>query len=174
MKNTQLVDEEKKRLYKIVRPRGKSFEELEEEVKKIYMTIPKKERSFIGDATAEIKGIVSSIIAYESEGKRVRPKNVFYDIIRERKRSGYYGTKQVIFTAFREQKPSLFAKYNSYMFRRGEKSTQYFYENADLVQKSAMIWEAILELPQGGRVPYETLTIGYDFSSQIITGATMF
>lgn len=166
MKNTQSL----KNKYSdspVVMANGREFKDIEEEVRKLYESLPQKERAFIPDYDQQIISLTQSIIGYGSAGN-VRPKGVFYNIARENRRSEYYGTKIEIFTAFRIQRPTEFAKYNSYMYRRGEKATSYFYQNAKVSPVGGTVWKAELNIPIGGRVPYSKLYIEYDFSNQEI------
>lgn len=91
-----------------------------------------------------------------------------YDIMKESIRYPYRRTKRgslrEYFSQFRNEKPDIYAKYNSYMYRQGFSSANYFYENAKIETNGSII-TITLELPTRAKaVPYQMLTITKDYS----------
>ena len=96
-------------------------------------------------------------------------------------------TKRIMFRRFRVEEPSLFAKYNSYMFRQGFKSTEYFMQNADVEYIGSNRYgnnlvQATLEIPvnmmgtariRRQKVSYQYLTITIDTSGGGIENGEM-
>ena len=164
----------KKKFNRIIRPKGRERSEIEKIVRNAYESLPTEDKGFFDDAEQYIQKLTQTIIA-EGEQGRVNPYATFKEVARFAQRQGYYGTKKMIFSAFREQKQQLYNRYNSYMFRRGYKSTQYFYDNADASQSKGSIWEVEVELPEApsGRISYTSLYIEFDFSSGKILNAIM-
>lgn len=164
MRNTQ---SNKKKFNRIIRPKGRERSEIEKIVRSAYESLPTEDKGFFDDAEQYIQKLTQTIMAEGDEGS-VNPYATFKEVAKFNKRQGYYGTKKMIFSAFREQKPQLYNKYNSYMFRRGYKSTQYFYDNADVSRSKGSVWVAKVELPEAsiGKVSYTNLVIAFDFSGK--------
>jgi asparagine synthetase A len=166
-------NKKKHRYDKIIRPEGRDIHSIEEIVRKIYDSLKKEEKYFIEDAEQSIM-VLSHTIMVDGEEGRVNPYATLIKNSESNARSEHRDTFRVIWEAFKAEKQALYNKYNSYMFRRGYKSTQYFFENATLSQDGSL-WTADLELPKApfGKISYETLSIEYDFSGNYITEAFM-
>lgn len=112
-------------------------------------------------------------------GKRPKIKNILRSSI-EKRQPKRMETKRYLFRLFRTEDPSTFAKYNSYMFRHGYKSTEYFMQNAVVSYVGSNkyrnnISEARLELPEDleglarirrQKVKYTTLVLTLDSGSE--------
>lgn len=81
------------------------------------------------------------------------------------KRLERVGTKEMFFKMFREMYPSLYAKYNSFMYRQGYSSARYFYENAEIIWEDKKWRYAYLELPYGKR--YKMLELSLNITDNI-------
>lgn len=175
MRSMQLNKRTKKSKYdKILRPEGRTVEAIEQKIWKIYESFNTKEKSFIEDASQAIKVLAHTIFNEGEEGK-INPYGVLQEHIIDTANRNYRGTLEMIFSEFRNQRQQLYNRYNSYMFRRGEKGTQYFYQNAELEQGVGSVWEISVELPEApiGKVSYTNLYIEFDFSGGTITEAIM-
>ena len=91
-----------------------------------------------------------------------------YDIMKESIRYPYRRTKRgslrEYFSQFRNEKPDVYAKYNSYMYRQGFSSANYFYEKAKIETNGSII-TITLELPTKTKgISYDALVITKDYS----------
>lgn len=90
-------------------------------------------------------------------------KRSAYEMMKESIKTPYKhskrGTLREYFAEFRDKRPDLYAKYNSYMYRLGFSSANYFYDNAKVESEGGEI-VMTLELPKKiGGIVYETLTL---------------
>ena len=109
--------------------------------------MPKKERKAIKERST-FKGS----IAY----------NILKSSVRAQSRMDKILTKRENFKRFREEYPSLYAKYNSYMYRQGYSSANYFYQNVETEYSPPSIVEFFLDLP--GK-QYKVLYLEYNYSN---------
>lgn len=89
--------------------------------------------------------------------------NIIKSSVRARSRMDKTLTKRDLFKRFREEYPSLYAKYNSYIYRQGLSSANYFYHNVELEYSGKSNIDAYLDLP-GRR--YQILEISFNYSSK--------
>ena len=136
---------------------------LEERVRRAYQRLPKTLRDLESPEEKEWN-IQATIGAFETgmAKKGQRPYNILYKNLA--RRAPDIGTKRKIFTAFRLNEAPIFHKYNSYMFRLGLRSTQYFMQYAEVEKTQGddskdIKFIATLELPGGKKVKYSTLEI---------------
>lgn len=137
---------------------------LEERVRRAYKKLPKtlKELETPEDKEATIQSVIGLFETDLAKGKKVRPYTVLYKNLKDR--APDINTRRKIFTAFRLNETQVFHKYNSYMFRLGLRSTQYFMQNAEVEKKTGDDSEdvrfiATLKLPLGKKEKYDKLEI---------------
>lgn len=95
-------------------------------------------------------------------------KKSAFQIMKESIRYPYRRTKRgslrEYFSEFRNKRPDVYAKYNSYIYRLGQSSANYFYDNAEIKTEGSNIM-ITLDLPnKKSGVIYQTLTIIKDYS----------
>lgn len=145
----------------LLRKKRRTWKEMsfEERVAKAYYKLPKYLRAFVSRrdrkqaiiATAAALSKGDFDVIDKSTGKRPDISYVLYKGLKDRLPTNYE-TKQVMFRRFRLEEPALFAKYNSYMFRQGFRSTAYFMEHAEVTSVGTNkykndIIQAYLEIP---------------------------
>lgn len=133
-------------------------------VERAYEALPKYLQGYIEDPE-QLKKVTANMIAYSGRDAKINP----YEAIRQvaaysRKKSGD-NTRFFLWRRFMQEEPSLYAKYNSYMYRKGYSGSRWWLENATLTQRGSYI-DAIAELPETGRVLYQALEMEFDFSGQ--------
>lgn len=149
----------------IVTPKGRTKKQIEYIVSRSYESLSKKAKQYIEDREQIIKVITNAIIAGGEVGQ-MNPYKAMQSYARQRERHAGGGTARDIFRRFREEDPSLYSKYNSYMYRLGFSSANYFYENVSIDQEGSTI-VATLELPNKTQgVIYNELVITFDYSGQ--------
>jgi hypothetical protein len=161
----------------VVTPEGKNKKTIEYIVRRSYEALPKRLKEFIENPERNIKVLTNTIIQ-AGRGGELKPYQAFVELAKNKQRSSYYGTKRDIFREFRVQEPALYAKYNSYMFRRGYSSTKYWFDNVGITL-DGKIARTICELPSLDLKPkktagrprgfYSALEIQYDLSTGRIT-----
>lgn len=178
MKNMRLSNLRKKtnNYYKkigVVKPDGKRSKTIEYIVERTFESLPKTLKSYIEDDKYQlVKVITNTIIQSGRQGEMNPYEALKQTALYKQKRSGA-NTKSYIYRIFREEESSLYAKYNSYVYRLGYSSSKYFLDNAEVYQKGSII-VAVLDLPEKGNgVIYETLHLEYDFSAQEMLEAYM-
>jgi hypothetical protein len=161
----RLSDKEYYRNIGVVNREKYSEEDIVKIVRKSYEALPKLDKEFIPNPELTINSTINTIL--HDPNAKTNPFLVFTKIASSNRRGDYYGTKRTIWEEFKIQRSSIYYKYNSYMYRIGEKATRYYFDNADVIQHSGQIWEVILELPvvTNRKKVYRELTIKYDFSS---------
>ena len=84
------------------------------------------------------------------------------------------GTLRAVFKSFKREKSTLYNKYNSYMYRAGYKSTEYFYnpDNSNIYDEGYFT-TIQLELPFGKRESYSFLNITIDWRDYSVVNADM-
>ena len=136
---------------------------LEERIRNAYERLPKYLKRLETPEEKEIT-IQSTLGLYERGiAKKSKPFNILRANLsgRDMRRE----TKREIFRRFRTEDTSLFFKYNSYMFRIGLKSTEYFMRNAETEVRNPhddskrAIMTATLKLPSGKKISYSKLKI---------------
>lgn len=149
----------------IITPKGRTKKQIEYIVSRSFDALSKNLKQYIEDRQQLISIVTNTIIASGEVGQ-VNPYKAIQTYARQRKRRAGGGTAEFIFRRFREEYPGLYSKYNSYVYRLGYSSSQYFYDNVEISETGSVI-EATLELPQKtSGVVYNQLNITYDFSGQ--------
>lgn len=134
-----------------------------------------EDKSFLTEEEIQIKITAKSIQDIYAKGAqyvRSQMKNkkykgtLAYNLLKGavsgQSRAQRLGTKKEIFEMFRKEKPSVYATYNSYMYRQGYSSANYFYNNGEVEYESGSWRSVYLELP--GRL-YSLLYVRYNYST---------
>lgn len=149
----------------IITPKGRTKKQIEYIVNRSYESLSKRAKQYIEDRE-QIVNIITNAIISGGEGGQMNPYKAMQSYARQRERSQGGGTLRDIYSRFRQEDPSLYSKYNSYIYRLGYSSANYFYENAQLDQEGSTI-VATLELPKKTQgVVYNELVITFDYSCQ--------
>ena len=176
MKNTPLSELRKKSLQYfrkigIVRGDGRRKKAIEYIVQKSYEALPKNIKKYIEDAEQIKANLYDTIIASGKSGE-VEPYNALKQYAMDRKKRSGDNTKEYIYKRFRQEVPNVYSKYNSYVYRLGFSSAQYFKEKAELSQDGSIV-KVKVKLPEKEYgVVYDYLYINFDFSGDYID-ATM-
>lgn len=164
----RLSDKEYYRNIGVVNKEKYSESEIINIVKKSYEALPKIDKDFLEEPEFQIQKIIDTIL--RDEKSKANPYGTLSELAYFARRSSYYETKRLIWNEFKTQDSKTYHKYNSYMYRIGEKATKYYFDNVDLVQLTGSKWNAILELPtryvnKHRKIVYSSLVITYDFSN---------
>lgn len=170
MKNTQLHKRVKKKTGKAGKKISK-IEKLRRQIRKIYNKLPKWVKDVIGkeDMPYAINSVTHSIYTGQNvipeSGQKVTARQIFINSAKSISRHMGVGTKRDIFAKFRNLEPSVYSKYNSYMYRNGFSASQYFYENVKIKKdRSNIVATLILPKAKAGRFTYSELQINYSYS----------
>ena len=170
MKNTPLSELRKKqsRYFQNIgivqgdKRRSKSIKYI---IERSYDALPKDLKGYIEDAE-QIKANVYNLIMASGKSGEIEPYNALRQYAMDRKRRSGNNTKEYIYKRFRQELPDVYSKYNSYVYRLGFSSAQYFKEKAELSQEGSII-TAITPLPnKSSGVTYSQLVISFDFSGE--------
>lgn len=132
-------------------------------VQRSYDALPKKLKQYIDDPEQAIQVTTNLIMQSGSEGQ-VNPYEALRQVAVYRQKKSGDNTRAYIWARFRSEQPSVYAKFNSYMYRQGYSASGYWFDNVALSQEGSHI-EAICELPaKASGVAYFVLEIEYDFS----------
>lgn len=176
MKNTPLSELRKKqsRYFQNIgivqgdKRRSKSIKYI---IERSYDALPKDLKGYIKDAE-QIKANVYNLIMASGKSGEIEPYNALRQYAMDRKRRSGNNTKEYIYKRFRQEVPDVYSKYNSYVYRLGFSSAQYFKEKAELSQEGSIVHVEV-ELPKKkSGVVYNYLYINFDFSGDYID-ATM-
>lgn len=154
---------------------------LEEKIKKELYRLPKWRRKYLFENEAQerylIENMKYSVVDAMNNQRKVDIYKAFFQQSSQGVRVRREGTLRDIFKAFRTQEPSLYAKYNSYMYRHGYSASQYFYDpsHADIQDKD-YITVVTINLPEGikSNTNYMQLTIEFNWQEEMITFGDMY
>jgi len=134
-------------------------------VRKSFEALPKNARDYISDSEEIIKALTNIIIS-EGNNSSIQPYKAFTELAKHERRKSGDNTKQFVWNRFKTEQPSLYAKFNSYMYRNGYSARNYWFDNVAMEQNGSII-DCYCELPGAGKnVQYYMLEINYDFSGQ--------
>lgn len=172
MKNTPLSELRKKSLQYfrkigIVRGDGRRKKSIEYIVQKSYEALPKNLKKYVEDPEQVKTSVYDSIMASGSAGE-IEPYNAIKQYAMDRKKKSGDNTKEYIYKWFREEKPDVYSKYNSYVYRLGFSSAQWFKDNAKLEQDGSIVMITTPLPPKSRGVTYSQLVISFDFSGDYI------
>ena len=172
MKNTPLSELRKKqsRYFQNIgivqgdKRRSKSIKYI---IERSYDALPKDLKGYIEDAE-QIKANVYNLIMASGKSGEIEPYNALKQYAMDRKRRSGNNTKEYIYKRFREEKPDVYSKYNSYVYRLGFSSAQYFKDNTKLEQDGSIVIVTTPLPPKSRGVTYSQLVISFDFSGDYI------
>ena len=172
MKNTPLSELRKKSLQYfrkigIVRGDGRRKKSIEYIVQKSYEALPKNIKKYIEDAEQVKDNLYNTIMASGKSGE-VEPYNALKQYAMDRKKRSGDNTKEYIYKRFRQEVSGVYSKYNSYVYRLGFSSAQYFKEKAELSQDGSIV-NVKVKLPEKtSGAAYDYLYVNFDFSGDYI------
>lgn len=172
MKNTPLSELRKKSLQYfrkigIVRGDESCKESIEYIVQKSYEALPKNLKKYVEDPEQVKTSVYDSIMVSGSAGE-IEPYNAIKQYAMDRKKKSGDSTKEYIYKRFREEKPDVYSKYNSYVYRLGFSSAQWFKDNAKFEQYRSIVMVTTPLPPKSRGVTYSQLVILFDFSGDYI------
>lgn len=130
-----------------VSPSEYTQNELRYIISRSYDALTKFDKRFIGNRRQILEVVMNQILVAGDVAKFNA-----YDMLKsysEQQRTAKYPRLDFakrVFKQFRQEYPSLYSKYNSYIYRLGYSSANYFYDNAEW-SASGSIVTATLELP---------------------------
>lgn len=143
---------------------------LEERLWAAYESFPQWQKKFFTDIEASI---ARSKYAFEvgynynpKTGKKYTPKEMLFSQIERIIPHSLEITKREIYRKFREEESSLYAKYNSYVYRNGFSSAKWFLDNASVKVQGSIV-SITVPLPKGKRFSYDELVLEYDYSESV-------
>ena len=172
MKNTPLSELRKKqsRYFQNIgivqgdKRRSKSIKYI---IERSYDALPKDLKGYIEDAE-QIKANVYNLIMASGKSGEIEPYNALKQYAMDRKRRSGNNTKEYIYKRFRQEVPDVYSKYNSYVYRLGFSSAQYFKDNAKLEQDGSIVTVTTPLPPKSRGVTYSQLVLSFDFSGDYI------
>lgn len=115
-------------------------------VKKTFEALPKKYQRYLKDEKErQIEKAVQLIIS-DGDSGRYDAYESLIEQAQDSYKSGHGGSIDVIYKIFRTMAPSVYSKYNSYVYRLGYSASEYFKDNVDYVSDKNT-WEVTLDLP---------------------------
>ena len=134
MKNTPLSDLRKKgnayfRNLGIVQQGRRRKSTIEYIVRRSFEALPKNLKAYIENPEQAIKVITHTIIADGKAGK-MKPYEALKQLGQYRKRQAYGGTIADAYRRLKEEEPSVYSHYNTYVYRLGYSASAYFMQNA--------------------------------------------
>lgn len=172
MKNTPLSELRKKSLQyfrKIGAVPGdrRREESIKYIVQKSYEALPKNLKKYVEDPELAKSSVYNIIMTSEGYGV-LDPYKALKQYATYRKKKSGDGTKEYIYKRFREEKSDVYSKYNSYVYRLGFSSAQWFKDNAKLEQDGSIVMITTPLPPKSRGVTYSQLVISFDFSGDYI------
>lgn len=147
---------------RVIDTKGMRLSHIEYYVGKIYDAQRKDVKAYIDDPEQAVKKIA---VLAKNFGN-VNPAAIIGELARQKKKTLHIETKEYLWKRLKEEDPSLYAKYNTYVYRRAGSSKAWFFNNIK-ISVSGSECTATVPLPSSGTgiVYYEALSIEYDFSS---------
>lgn len=143
---------------------------IEEKLWEAYESFPEWQKKYFEDIEASIaisKNAFEMGYDYNPDtGKRYTPKQMLFSQVERIITHSLETTKREIYRKFREEEFSLYAKYNSYVYRNGFSSSQYFLKNAQMKVQGSIV-SITVPLPKGKRKSYDELVLEYDYSTSV-------
>lgn len=138
---------------------------LEYFVHRAYEALPKKERRFIEDEKRlSIQRTINLILA-DGENSKMNVYNSFIERINAVKKMKNVATAEFVFKLFKAQRRSLYNMYNTYVYRLGYSSAEWFIDNFDYaVDQKYILAHISLPLKPSGKV-YNDLYLKVNMSS---------
>lgn len=128
----------------IVQKGKKSRKTIRYIVQRTYESLPKRISKYMEDPAQQIESLTNMIMAGED---KINPFKAMTHTAQSTKRAKSMGTREELYREFRAQNPSVYAKYNSYMYRQGYSARNYWFDNMDYVVDENYI-RSFCELPK--------------------------
>lgn len=173
MKNMRLSDLRKKKnsYFKKVKLNNNSSRKIMEyTVKRAFNALPSYLKKYIKeDKDLYIQNVIN--VAMVDGSKKITPYQQLKSAALGRSKRANQPMK--VYRMFREMTPSVYSKYNSYMYRNGYSASQYFYSNGIWKSKGSIV-EVTVPLPdQVKGIRYNYLVINLNFSEAGIFDAEL-
>lgn len=158
----------------IFNPEGKTLKQIKYIVERSYDSIPKSLKKY---HSKEDRFQAITVLTHTIKNSGINNQINSYEAIREnlektKKHTGDY-TLEFVYREFRNQAQSVYSKYNTYVYRLGQSSSDYFKKNVDYTLNGS-VGTFTVDLPfKEGGIIYETLTIMFDFSGKALISAEM-
>lgn len=170
MKDTPLQRKLKKKRNKYFRELGvvkkgrKSRKTIEYIVERSYEALPKKYKDFVDEPEHTIK-IITNIILMEGDNVKMNPYQALLSTATTHRRHAGQGTRDLVYKRFKDEATDVYNKYNTYVYRLGYSSRNWFYDNFELSQETDSRAVVTIELPFKAKgLVYEILSIYFDWS----------
>lgn len=146
---------------------------LRERIELAINKLPKYARNVIGNEKYLVNAIEQAykkgLARDPRTGRKIGVRRLLGEYIRSPIRHSSVTTLRQIYSRFRNEEPSVYSVYNSYLYRRGLSSANYFYDNATYAVHGSVI-EVSVTLPRG---KYSLLQIEFDYSEGLDFFANM-
>lgn len=143
---------------------------IEERLWAAYESFPEWQKKYFTDIKASIAISKHAFeIGYDYNpftGKKYTPKQMLFSQVERTITHSLEITKREIYRKFREEESSLYAKYNSYVYRNGFSSAKWFLDNASIKVQGSIV-SITVPLPKGKRFSYNELVLEYDYSTSV-------
>lgn len=134
-------------------------------IQRTYESLPSSLRDYIEDPDQAIQAL-TNIIAVSDNDTQINPYQALKHTAEYAKRKTGDNTKQFLWNRFRNEESSIYAKFNSYMYRQGLSARNYWFKNVVFENHGSAI-HSYCELPIRPKgIQYYMLEIDYDFSGE--------
>ena len=150
-----------------------SMKAIEYFAKRSYESLPKRDKEYLElDKNLAIKQSAMTIY-HSGNAAHMDIYKSMKERVKNYKRLNSIGTAEYIYKAFREQRPDVYAKYNSYVYRLGSSAAKWFIANMDYIQEGKVSYIHVKLPVKMAGVVYNELYIEFDFSGDLINFAEM-
>lgn len=150
-----------------------SMKAIEYFAKRSYEALPKKDREYL-DPEKELTVKQTAMTIYHTgDNSHMNAYKSMKERIASYKRLNSIGTAEYVYKCFREQRPDVYAKYNSYVYRLGSSAAKWFIANMDYAQEGKVTYIHVKLPVKMSGVVYNELYIEFDFSGDLINFAQM-
>lgn len=143
---------------------------IEERLWAAYKSFPEWQKKYFEDIEAAIaisKNAFEMGYDYNPDtGKRYTPKQILFSQVERTITHSLENTKRELYRMFRKEIPSLYAKYNSYVYRNGFSSAKWFLDNSSIKVHGSIVTITV-QLPKGKKFSYKELVLAYDYSETV-------
>lgn len=148
-----------------------TFDQIRDEIINTYTTLPKWAKKVLKEDRFKYANSITAQIM-QSDEERFKPYTILKQIATTL--SGRTPQALAIYSTLRNEAPSIYSRYNSYMYRQGLSASEYFYKNAEYEGRGSIVTVSV-NLPENGkRVIYSTLEIVIDMSKSLIIDINMY
>ena len=161
LKDLKKMDNKYFKKYGVVKmPENANYRNLEYFVHRVYESLPKKERRYIEPERRLVIRQTINTVYVSGDKSEMNVYNSLIERINSVKKDKGVGTAEFVFKLFKEQRRSVYNKYNTYVYRLGHSSSEWFIDNFEYTVSGAMLY-AHIELPikLKGRKIYKELYI---------------